>query len=56
MRLRWVGPLHYRKGRLEVGRFWITWRGWKKPTSYNIGRTRVTSFGPLAIFDHRRSA
>jgi hypothetical protein len=51
--IRWVGPKHYRKGRLEMGRFWFTWSGWRHFRPYNIGRTRVTSLGPLSVFNHR---
>lgn len=54
MRIRWNGPRHYRKGRLEIGRVWVTWRGWHMPVSYMIGSTRTFSVGPLAVFVHPR--
>lgn len=50
MRIHWHGPRHYRKGRLEIGRVWLAWRGWSAPTAFNIGRTRVFSVGPIAVF------
>lgn len=53
--MRWHGPKHYRKGRLEVGRFWIAYGGWKPRRAYMIGNTRVLQIGPLAVFVHARS-
>lgn len=47
---RWVGPRHYRKGRLEIGRVWLTWRGWHRPKRYRIGSTVVFAVGPIAVF------
>lgn len=48
--MRWVGKRTLNGGRLEVGRYWFAWRGWRRPTSYRIGSTRVFSVGPVAIF------
>ena len=48
--MRWVGKRTLTGGRLEVGRFWFAWRGWKRPTRYKIGSTTVFSVGPVAVF------
>lgn len=50
MRVRWVGKRTLGGGRLEVGRVWLAWRGWHRPTSYRIGSTRVFTVGPVAVF------
>lgn len=48
--MRWVGKRTLKGGRLEVGRVWLAWRGWQRPTSFHIGRTHVFSVGPVAVF------
>ncbi len=48
--MKWVGERTLRGGRLEVGRVWLAWRGWRRRTSYRIGTTRVFSVGPIAVF------
>jgi len=50
MRVRWIGKRTLSGGRLEVGRVWLAWRGWRRPVSYRIGSTRVFSVGPVAVF------
>ncbi|QDH93151.1 hypothetical protein QDA02_gp14 [Microbacterium phage Margaery] len=52
--MRWVGPKHYRKGRLEIGRLWIAWAGWRRRPTFNVGSTRIVPVGPLAVFVHRK--
>ncbi|MGN6693873.1 MAG: hypothetical protein ACTHN0_06815 [Aquihabitans sp.] len=52
IRARWVGKRTLTGGRLEIGRVWLTWRGWSRPVSYWIGTTRVRTVGPLAVFVH----
>lgn len=54
--MRWVGKRTLSGGRLEIGRIWLTWRGWRLSTkTYRIGCVRVVSAGPLAIFIHASS-
>lgn len=48
--MKWVGRRALAGGRLEVGRFWFAWRGWKAPTKFRIGSTLVFSVGPVAVF------
>jgi hypothetical protein len=50
--MRWVGRRTLTGGRLEIGRVWLTWRGWRRPVRYSIGSTRVVTVGPLAVFIH----
>lgn len=49
--IRWVGRRTLTGGRLEIGRVWLTWRGWSTSrASFRIGSTRVFSVGPVAVF------
>lgn len=48
--MRWVGKRTLTGGRLEIGRVWLAWRGWKRPVTYRIGSTRVLTVGPVAVF------
>lgn len=54
--MRWVGRRTLRGGRLEIGRVWLTWGGWKARlpwrVQFRIGSTRVYSVGPIAVFVH----
>lgn len=52
MRWRHVAgtPRTLNNGRLEIGRTWLAWRGWRRPTLYRIGSTVVFAVGPVAVF------
>jgi hypothetical protein len=52
--VRWIGKHTLTGGRLEIGRYWITWRGWRRPAKFRIGSTRVVCVGPLAVFIHQK--
>lgn len=52
--IRWVGKRTLTGGRLEVGRVWLAWRGWKPPVKFRIGSTVIFSVGPIAVFINRK--
>jgi hypothetical protein len=52
--MRWVGKRTLKGGRLEIGRVWLTWGGWRVAwplrVQFRIGRARVFFVGPIAVF------